>query len=26
MIPYRRIRRPMFGLDPVEAISVQPLL
>jgi len=25
MIPYRRIDRPMFGLDPVEAIGVLPL-
>jgi microcystin degradation protein MlrC len=25
-IPYRRIKRPMFGLDPVEMIGLEPLL
>ena len=24
-IPYRRIRRPMLGLDPVESIGIEPL-
>lgn len=24
-IPYRRIRRPMLGLDPLEAIGIEPL-
>ncbi|HEY4611277.1 MAG TPA: MlrC C-terminal domain-containing protein, partial [Ilumatobacteraceae bacterium] len=25
MVPYRRIGRPMFGLDPADAIGLQPL-